>query len=34
MEPLEKESDKENQIYEADCHEGNYGIIGMLVSCF
>ena len=32
MEPLEKESDKENQIYEADCHEGNYGIIGMLAN--
>ena len=32
MEPWEKESDKENHIYEADCHEGNYGIIGMLAN--
>jgi hypothetical protein len=32
MEPLEKEADKENQIYEADCHEGNYGIIDMLAN--
>jgi hypothetical protein len=32
MEPLEKQSDKENQIYEADCHEGNYGLMDMLAN--
>jgi hypothetical protein len=30
MVPWEKESDKANQIYESGCHEGNYGMIGML----
>jgi hypothetical protein len=32
MEPFAKESEKENQIYEADCHEGNYGIMDMLAN--
>ena len=30
--PWEKESDKANQIYESACHEGNYGMIGMLAN--
>ncbi len=30
--PWEKESDKANQIYESACHEGNYGMIGMLTN--
>jgi len=32
MVPWEKESDKANQIYESGCHEGNYGMIGMLAN--
>ena len=30
--PMGKESDKANQIYESACHEGNYGMIGMLAN--
>ncbi len=32
MVPWEKESDKANQIYESACHEGNYGMMGMLAN--
>ena len=32
MVPWSKESDKANQIYEATCHEGNYGMLGMLAN--
>jgi hypothetical protein len=28
--PLTKKNDKENQIYEAACHEGNYAMVGIL----
>ena len=27
-----KHSDRENQVFEGGCHEGNYGMIGMLMS--
>lgn len=30
--PWERESDKANQVYEATCHEGNYGLLGMLAN--
>ena len=29
---LIKHSDRENQVFEGGCHEGNYGMIGMLMS--
>ena len=32
MVPWKKESDKANQIYESTCHEGNYGMVGMLTN--
>jgi hypothetical protein len=32
MVPWKKQSDKANQIYESTCHEGNYGIVGMLAN--
>lgn len=30
--PWERQPDKANQIYESTCHEGNYGLIGMLAN--
>jgi hypothetical protein len=30
MVPWEKQSDKANEFYESACHEGNYGMVGML----
>jgi hypothetical protein len=30
MVPWVKESDKANQVYESNCHEGNYGLMGIL----
>ncbi len=30
--PWEKLPDKLNQVYESTCHEGNYGLLGMLVN--
>jgi len=32
VQELTKNSDQENQVYEGGCHEGNYGMIGMLVN--
>lgn len=32
IQELTKNSDMENQVYEGACHEGNYGMIGMLVN--
>ncbi len=32
IQELTKNSDIENQVYEGACHEGNYGMIGMLVN--
>jgi hypothetical protein len=32
MVPWEREPEKANQIYESACHEGNYGMIGMLAN--
>ena len=32
MVPWTRQSDKANQIYESTCHEGNYGMVGMLVN--
>lgn len=32
VQELTKNSDTENQVYEGACHEGNYGMIGMLVN--
>jgi hypothetical protein len=32
MVPWKKQSDKANQIYESTCHEGNYGMVGMLAN--
>ena len=32
VQELTKNSDRENQVYEGGCHEGNYGMIGMLVN--
>ena len=32
MVPWTKQSDKANQVYESTCHEGNYGMVGMLVN--
>ena len=30
MVPWKKQSEKADQVYESNCHEGNYGMIGML----
>jgi hypothetical protein len=30
--PLERQPDKANRIYESNCHEGNYGLLGMLAN--
>ncbi|MSO30783.1 MAG: hypothetical protein EXQ48_07565 [Acidobacteria bacterium] len=30
--PLQRQPEKANQIYESTCHEGNYGLLGMLAS--
>ena len=30
MVPWKKQSEKTNQVYESTCHEGNYGMVGML----
>jgi hypothetical protein len=32
MVPWKRQSDKANQIYESTCHEGNYGMVGMLAN--
>ena len=32
VQELTKNSDTENKVYEGACHEGNYGMIGMLVN--
>ncbi len=32
VQELTKNSDQANQVYEGGCHEGNYGMIGMLVN--
>jgi hypothetical protein len=32
MVPWKKQSDRANQIYESTCHEGNYGMVGMLAN--
>ena len=32
MVPWKKQSDKANQVYESTCHEGNYGMLGMLAN--
>jgi hypothetical protein len=32
VQELTKNSDQENQVYEGGCHEGNYGMVGMLVN--
>ena len=30
--PWERLPDKMNQVYESTCHEGNYGLLGMLTN--
>ncbi len=32
MVPWKKQSDKANQVYESSCHEGNYGLMGILAN--
>ena len=32
IQELKKNSEQKNQVYEGGCHEGNYGLIGMLVN--
>jgi hypothetical protein len=32
VQELTKNSDIENMVYEGGCHEGNYGLVGMLVN--
>ncbi len=32
IQELKKDSDQKNQVYEGGCHEGNYGLIGMLAN--
>ncbi|PWT84551.1 MAG: hypothetical protein C5B57_04610 [Blastocatellia bacterium] len=32
MVPWKKQSDAANQVYESTCHEGNYGMVGMLAN--
>ena len=32
VQELTRNSDQENQVFEGGCHEGNYGMIGMLMS--
>jgi hypothetical protein len=32
VEELRKNADKPNMVYEAGCHEGNYGLLGTLIS--
>ncbi len=32
IQELKKNTDQKNQVYEGGCHEGNYGLIGMLVN--
>ena len=32
VQDLTKNSDKANQVYEGGCHEGNYGLTGMLAN--
>ena len=32
MVPWKRQSDKANQVYESACHEGNYGMVGMLAN--
>ena len=30
--PWERQPDRQNQVYESTCHEGNYGLLGMLAN--
>jgi hypothetical protein len=32
IQQLNRDNDKKNQVYEANCHEGNYGLVGMLAN--
>ena len=32
VQELTKNSDRENQVYEGGCHEGNFGLLGMLIN--
>ena len=32
VQELTKNSDQQNQVYEGGCHEGNYGLLGMLMN--
>jgi len=32
VQELTRNSDRENKVYEGGCHEGNYGLLGMLVN--
>ncbi len=32
VEELRKNADKPNMVYEGGCHEGNYGLLGMLAN--
>ena len=32
VQELRKNADKPNMVYEGGCHEGNYGLLGMLVN--
>jgi hypothetical protein len=32
VQDLTRNSEKENMVYEAGCHEGNYGLLGMLAN--
>jgi hypothetical protein len=32
MVPWKRQSEKANQVYESTCHEGNYGMSGMLAN--
>jgi hypothetical protein len=30
--PWQKQPERDNQVYESTCHEGNYGLLGMMVN--
>jgi hypothetical protein len=32
IQQLNRDSDEKNEVYEANCHEGNYGLLGMLTN--
>jgi hypothetical protein len=32
VQELRKNADKPNMVYEGGCHEGNYGLLGMMVN--